>query len=27
LAWDKSFSEMVDPSGRAVKSIHNQGYK
>jgi len=27
LAWDKSFKDMLDPSGRAVKSVHNQGYK
>jgi asparagine synthase (glutamine-hydrolysing) len=22
LAWDKSFQNMNDPSGRAVKSVH-----
>jgi asparagine synthase (glutamine-hydrolysing) len=27
LAWDESFKNMIDPSGRAVKSVHNQGYK
>jgi asparagine synthase (glutamine-hydrolysing) len=27
LAWDPSFQNMNDPSGRAVKSIHNSGYK
>lgn len=27
LAWDASFQTMNDPSGRAVKSIHNSGYK
>jgi asparagine synthase (glutamine-hydrolysing) len=27
LAWDKSFSEMLDPSGRAVKSVHQEAYK
>ncbi|WP_371189243.1 asparagine synthase B [Thalassotalea maritima] len=26
LAWDKAFSEMADPSGRAVRSVHNDGY-
>ncbi|GLS84262.1 asparagine synthase B [Paraferrimonas haliotis] len=26
LAWDSSLSELTDPSGRAVKSIHNDGY-
>ncbi|HNP47215.1 MAG TPA: asparagine synthase B [Bacteroidia bacterium] len=27
LAWDASFKTMNDPSGRAVKSVHNSGYK
>ena len=27
LAWDASFQTMNDPSGRAVKSVHNEGYK
>ena len=27
LAWDASFQNMNDPSGRAVKSVHLQGYK
>jgi len=27
LAWDKSLSDLIDPSGRAVKSVHNEGYK
>lgn len=27
LAWDASFQTMNDPSGRAVKSVHNSGYK
>jgi asparagine synthase (glutamine-hydrolysing) len=27
LAWDASFQTMNDPSGRAVKSVHTQGYK
>ena len=26
LAWDASFSQMADPSGRAVQSIHNDSY-
>jgi len=26
LAWDASFRNMNDPSGRAVKSVHNEGY-
>ncbi|MFI3267951.1 MAG: asparagine synthase B [Rikenellaceae bacterium] len=26
LAWDASFQNMNEPSGRAVKSIHNQSY-
>lgn len=27
LEWDKAFKEMADPSGRAVKSIHDQAYE
>ena len=27
LAWDASFRNLNDPSGRAVKNVHNQGYK
>lgn len=26
LAWDPSFKNMNDPSGRAVKSVHNDAY-
>ena len=26
LAWDTAFQTMNDPSGRAVKGVHNQGY-
>lgn len=26
LAWDESFSKMVDPSGRAVQNVHNDSY-
>jgi asparagine synthase (glutamine-hydrolysing) len=26
LAWDASFKNMNDPSGRAVKSVHNDSY-
>jgi asparagine synthase (glutamine-hydrolysing) len=26
LAWDSSFSNMNDPSGRAMKSVHKEGY-
>jgi asparagine synthase (glutamine-hydrolysing) len=26
LAWDASFQTMNDPSGRAVKGVHKQGY-
>jgi asparagine synthase (glutamine-hydrolysing) len=26
IAWDASFKNMIDPSGRAVKSIHNNSY-
>jgi asparagine synthase (glutamine-hydrolysing) len=27
LAWDSSFQNTNDPSGRAVKAVHNDGYK
>ena len=27
LAWDASFKNMIDPSGRAVKSVHIDSYK
>jgi asparagine synthase (glutamine-hydrolysing) len=27
LAWDASFKNMNDPSGRAVKAVHNDAYK
>jgi asparagine synthase (glutamine-hydrolysing) len=27
LAWDKSFQNLNDPSGRAVKTVHKEGYK
>jgi asparagine synthase (glutamine-hydrolysing) len=27
LEWDASFKNNADPSGRAMKSIHNEGYK
>ncbi len=27
LAWDASFSKLNDPSGRAVKTVHREGYK
>ncbi|MDP4289723.1 MAG: asparagine synthase B [Bacteroidota bacterium] len=27
IAWDPSFKNMNEPSGRAVKSVHTQGYK
>ena len=27
LAWDASFQQTNDPSGRAVKSVHNEAYK
>lgn len=27
LAWDAAFQNANDPSGRAVKSVHNDGYK
>jgi len=27
LAWDSKFQELIDPSGRAVKSVHVNSYK
>lgn len=27
LEWDAAFKNMVDPSGRAVTNVHEQGYK
>jgi len=27
LAWDESFKNNADPSGRAVKTVHEHGYK
>lgn len=27
LEWDEAFKKMVDPSGRAVSSVHEQGYQ
>ncbi len=27
LAWDESFKNMIDPSGRAVKNVHVDSYK
>jgi asparagine synthase (glutamine-hydrolysing) len=27
LEWDEAFKKMVDPSGRAVSGVHEQGYK
>jgi asparagine synthase (glutamine-hydrolysing) len=27
IAWDPSFKNMIDPSGRAVKSVHVDSYK
>ncbi len=27
LEWDEEFKKMADPSGRAVKSVHTDGYK
>ncbi len=27
LAWDRQFQELADPSGRAVASVHQDGYK
>ena len=26
LRWDKEFSNMIDPSGRSVKKVHNDSY-
>jgi asparagine synthase (glutamine-hydrolysing) len=26
LEWDEAFKKMVDPSGRAVSGVHEQGY-
>jgi asparagine synthase (glutamine-hydrolysing) len=26
LEWDAAFKNMIDPSGRAVKSVHNESY-
>ncbi|MBQ9212807.1 MAG: asparagine synthase B, partial [Bacteroidales bacterium] len=26
LAWDDSFINLNDPSGRAVKNVHNMSY-
>lgn len=26
LEWDEAFKQMVDPSGRAVKTVHNDAY-
>jgi asparagine synthase (glutamine-hydrolysing) len=27
LEWDAAFKKMIDPSGRAVTQVHNEGYK
>ena len=27
LEWDAAFKNLNDPSGRSVKSVHEQGYK
>ena len=27
LAWDESFKNNTDPSGRAMKAVHNEGYE
>ncbi len=27
LEWDEAFKNMNDPSGRAVKNVHNEGYE
>lgn len=27
IAWDASFKNLIDPSGRAVKNVHNDSYK
>jgi asparagine synthase (glutamine-hydrolysing) len=26
LEWDEAFKKMIDPSGRAIKSVHNDAY-
>ncbi len=26
LAWDRALSDVVDPSGRAVRGVHEHGY-
>ena len=26
LAWEKSFADNADPSGRAIKGVHNSSY-
>jgi asparagine synthase (glutamine-hydrolysing) len=26
LAWDKSFQNMNEPSGRAIKTVHEDAY-
>ena len=26
MAWDSSFAEMNEPSGRAIAGVHNQAY-
>jgi asparagine synthase (glutamine-hydrolysing) len=26
LEWDEAFKNLIDPSGRAVKSVHNDAY-
>ena len=26
LAWDKTLNEVIDPSGRAVKNVHEDSY-
>jgi asparagine synthase (glutamine-hydrolysing) len=27
LEWDAAFKNLNDPSGRSVKSVHEDGYK
>jgi asparagine synthase (glutamine-hydrolysing) len=27
LAWDAAFAAMADPSGRAVRDVHQQGHR
>jgi asparagine synthase (glutamine-hydrolysing) len=27
LEWDEAFKSLIDPSGRAVKTVHNEAYK